>query len=218
MTEEFRNNLTPLEYIRRMFAETENGKFTVEYKDPDNNFAMEKRTLELNWTAEEARMIEEKYNMLTSALTRIGRLHDRLEDEDERKALLSADDLEIWNVYVKRFEPMEVNWAEFYPIPPCEADELIPLIFAIRERGRYGDLIEEESALWEKYCMWEEEQSQKRIPFNRRSSLNMITRAMRYEKLISVNAPEVVVVEEGRCLAEEMVLYHFGKEEPLVWD
>ena len=163
-------------------------------------------------------MIEEKYNMLASALTRIGRLHDRLEDEDERKALLSADDLEIWNIYVKRFEPMEVNWAEFYPIPPCEPDELISLIFAIRERGRYGDLIEEESALWEKYCIWQEEQSQKRIPFNRRSSVNMITRAMRYEKLISVNAPEVVVAEEGRCLAEEIVLYHFGKEEPLVWD
>jgi hypothetical protein len=46
----------------------------------------------------------------------------------------------------------------------------------------------------------------------------MITRAMRYERLISVNAPEVVITEEGRCLAEEMVLYYFGKEEPIVWD
>lgn len=86
------------------------------------------------------------------------------------------------------------------------------------ERGRWGDLIEEEELLIKRYCMWNEEQSQKRIPFNRRSSADMITRAMRYEKLISIGAPEIVVTEEGRLLAEEMVLYYFGKEEPIVWD
>jgi hypothetical protein len=26
------------------------------------------------------------------------------------------------------------------------------------------------------------------------------------------------VTEQGRCLAEEMVLYYAGKEEPIVWD
>jgi hypothetical protein len=66
--------------------------------------------------------------------------------------------------------------------------------------------------------MWNEEQSQKRIPFTRRSCADMITRAKRYEKLIRLGAPEIVVTEEGRCLAEEMVLYYFGKEEPIVWD
>ena len=66
--------------------------------------------------------------------------------------------------------------------------------------------------------MWNEEQSQKRIPFNRRSCADLITRASRFERLISLGAPEIVVTEEGRCLAEEMVLYYFGKEEPIVWD
>ena len=66
--------------------------------------------------------------------------------------------------------------------------------------------------------MWEEEQSQKRIAFNRRSCANLIKRAMRYERFISMGAPEIVIMEEGRCLAEEMVLYYFGKEEPIVWD
>jgi hypothetical protein len=85
------------------------------------------------------------------------------------------------------------------------------LILGIQERGRYGDLIEEEEKLWKQYCMWEEEQSQKRIPFNRRSSVKLIERAMRYEKLISMGAPELVVTEEGRCLAEEMILYYSVK-------
>ena len=218
MTEQMCNDLTPQGYIRRMFAETVDGKFTVGYKNPDNRFIEEDRTFEVNWTADDAKAIEEKYNLLTSALARIGRIHDQLEDEESRKRLLSESDLEVWNIYVRRFEPMDVNWSEFYPIPPCKPHELMTLILGIQERGRYGDLIEEEEKLWRQYCMWEEEQSQKRIPFNRRSSVNLIERAMRYEKLISMGAPEIVVTEEGRCLAEEMVLYYFGKDEPLVWD
>ena len=58
----------------------------------------------------------------------------------------------------------------------------------------------------------------KKIPFNRRSVADMITRAARYERLIELGAPEIVVTEEGRCLAEEMVLYYYGKEEPIIWD
>ena len=218
MTEQMRNDLTPQGYIRHMFVETENGKFVVGYKNPDNYFTEEERILEVNWTADDAEELEEKYNLLTSALARIGRIHDQLEDEERRKKLLSESEFEIWNTYVRRFEPMEVNWSEFYPIPPCEPHELTALILSIQERGRYGDLIEEEERLWKQYCMWEEDQSQKRIPFHRRSSVNLIERAMRYERLISMGAPEIVVTEEGRCLAEEMVLYYFGKEEPIVWD
>ena len=218
MTEQMRNDLTPQGYIRHMFAETQNGRFTVRYKNPDNRFIEEERIFEVNWTADDAEELEEKYNMLTFALARIGRIHDQLEDEESRKKLLSESDLEVWNIYVRRFEPMEVNWLEFYPIPPCEPHELTALILGIQERGRYGDLIEEEERLWKQYCMWEEDQSQRRIPFHRRSSVNLIERAMRYERLISIGAPEIVVTEEGRCLAEEMVLYYFGKEEPIVWD
>ena len=153
-----------------------------------------------------------------TALARIGRLHDQLEDEEGRNKLLTPADLDVWNTYVQPYEPMEVNWDELYPIPPCAPDELMSLIHEIHERGRYGDLIEEEEILWKQYCMWNEEQSQKRIPFNRRSSADMILAAKRYEGAIRLGAPEVVVSEQGRCLAEEMVLYYFGKEEPIVWD
>ena len=199
MTEQMRNDLTPQGYIRHMFAENE-------------------RTFHEKWSAEDAEKTVQRYNLLTSALNRIGRLHDRLTDEESRKRLLSEADLEVYNTYVHPYEPMEVNWEEVYPIPPCEHDELMSLIQEIHERGRCGDLIEEEELLWKQYCMWKEEQSRKRIPFNRRSCADLITRASRYERLISLGAPEIIVTEEGRCLAEEMVLYYFGKEEPIAWE
>ena len=218
MNEQMRNDLTPQGYIRRMYKETVNGEVKVGYTDFFNDSAPEERTLYLNWTAEDAEKTVQRYNLLTSALARIARLHDQLEDEESRKKLLSESDLEVWNTYVCPYEEFEVNWDELYPIPPCEPEEIMTLIDNILERGRYGDLIEEEDLLLKQYYMWREEQSQKRIPFNRRSSVDLILRAMRYEKLLSLGAPEIIVTEEGRCLAEEMVLYYFGKEEPIVWD
>ncbi len=218
MNGKMRNDLTPQGYIRRMFCETKDGKVKVGYESLQDGFAEEERTFYLNWTAQDVEKIVERYNLLTSSLARIARLHDQLNDEKSRKELLSETDLEIYNTYVHPYEPMQVDWDELSPIPPCEPSELLSLIEDIHERGRYGDLIEEEELLLKQYYMWREEQSQKRIPFNRRSCADMILRASRLEKLISLGAPEIVVTEEGRCLAEEMVLYYFGKEEPIVWE
>jgi hypothetical protein len=159
----------------------------------------------------------QRYNVLASALTRIGRIHDKLEDEENRSKLLSEADLEVWNTYVRPYEPLEVDWDKL-GIPPCNQVELLALIESAQERAYDSDLFEEEEYLLEQYCKWMEEQSQKRIAFNRRSCASMITRAARYERLISLGAPEIVVTEEGRCLAEEMVLYYYGKEEPVIWE
>lgn len=216
MTRERRDDLTPQGYIRQVFRETQDGKLSITYYP----FIGEPETItyQVNWTEEDAEQIIQKYNLLTFALARIGRLHDQLEDEQSRNKLLSEDELQIWNTYVKPYEPMVVDWEQLYPISPCKPDELMSLIQEIHERAQFGDLIEEEEMLWKQYCMWREEQSQKRIPFDRRSAANMIQRARRYEKLIRMNAPEVVVTEEGRSLAEEMVLYYAGKDEPIVWE
>lgn len=216
MTREMRDDLTPQGYIRQVFRETQDGKLSITYYP----FIGEPETItyQVNWTEEDAEQIIQKYNLLTFALARIGRLHDQLEEEENRRKLLSEDDLHVWNTYVKPYEPMAVDWEQLYPISPCKPDELMSLIQEIHERAQFGDLIEEEEMLWKQYCMWREEQSQKRIPFDRRSAANMIQRARRYEKLIRMNAPEVVVTEEGRGLAEEMILYYAGKDEPIVWE
>ena len=218
MTEQMRNSLSPQEYICQMYKETVNGELKVWYKSDDSDSFEVRIKFPVKWSAEDVEKIIQRYNFLTSALERIGRLHNQLKDEESIKELLSETDLEVYNTYVHPYEPMEVNWDQVYPIPPCEPKELNTLIQAILERGRYGDLIEEEELLLKQYFMWREEQSQKRIPFNRRSCADLILRASRYEGLISLGAPESIVTEEGRCLAEEMVLYYFGKEEPIVWE
>ena len=154
MDVKMRNDLTPQGYIRRMYAETQDGKCTVEYENPYNGFCSEKRTFFVNWTEADAEETVQRYNVLTSALARIARLHDQLKDEENRTKLLSQSDLEIYNTYVHPYDPMEVDWDELYPISPCEPSELMTLIQEIHERGMFGDLISEEELLWKQYCMW----------------------------------------------------------------
>jgi hypothetical protein len=196
-----RNNLTPQDYIRQLFRETKDGKLSITYAPFIGK--PETSTYQVNWTEVDVEEIVHRYNLLTFALARIGQLDDQLEDKAIRGKLLSVGDLEIWNTYICPYEPFE-----------CD----LSIVEEIHERAQLGDLFEEEEELWKRYCIWREDQSRKRIPFNRRSSADMIQRARRYEKLISLHAPEIVVTEEGRCLAEEMVLYYAGKEEPIIWE
>lgn len=137
MTAEMRNCLTPEGYIRMMFKETENGKFTFEYENPDKYFTEEIKTFNLNWTEEDAEMIEQKYASLAMDLTNIARYFDESEIEEKLNELLN-------------------EW---------------------RDREE------------------------------------VIDRAFRYAECVKLNAPYSVLTEEGRCLAEEMVLYYAGNKE-----
>jgi hypothetical protein len=142
-----------------------------------------------------------------------------LGSEESRKELLTETDLEVWNTYIRPYAPFEIDLSAFeygLPYDPVELQETI--INAIQERGRFGDLVEEEEALWKRYCIWREEQSQTRIAFHRRSAADLIQAARRYEMAIHLDAPELVLCDQGRSLAEEMILYYAGKEEPIVWD
>ena len=201
MTEEMRNDLTPQGYIRQLFRETRDGKLSITCYPFDGE--PKTYTHAVHWNEEDAEEIVKRYTLLTLELGHIGRRHHQLEKAEIREKLLSDEQLKIWNTYVEPYEDFEVD---------------LQVIYDIHERSQLGDLMEEEEQLWKRYCMWREEQSQKRIPFCRRSSADMIQRARRYERLVSMDAPEVILAEEGRCLAEEMVLYYAGDAAPLVWD
>lgn len=43
---------------------------------------------------------------------------------------------------------------------------------------------------------------------------HIINRARRYERLVSMNAPAIIINEEGRSLAEELVLYYHRVQRP----
>lgn len=196
MDEKTRRECTPQEYIRKLFSETQDGKLRINYFSFfDGNYSLDYR---MNWTKQDAEAVVEDYNELTAALTRIGELHEELEDEENRTKLLTTKELAAWLTYILPFEPFEVD---------------MDVIGELYSRMEGDSLEEEEYELLERYHQWFVENSHKRLPSDQWCPAQLINRARRYEKLIEMKSPEVVINEEGRCLAEEMVLYSHCKKK-----
>lgn len=196
MIEGSRFDVLPEEHILNMFNATADGKVTVTC-DPHNGEGPYDRTYEVEWKRRDAEYLALGCRDLTSTLRKLGMMVAELEDGDKRRAVLDESELEIWDIFLSPFEPFEVEHS---------------VIMELQLRGEYDELSEEENGLLERYYVWLEEQCRKRLPYMNNSPENYIIRARRYAKLIAMGAPEIVVMEEGRCLAEEMVIYYYGKQ------
>ena len=196
MNEDIRRECTPQEYICKMFEETRDGKLKINYYPfLDQPYSS---TYRMDWTKQDAEKLVERYNALTDALTRIGKLHNELDDEAKCNELLSTEELEVWDTYIRPFEPFEVDLA---------------VITDLHFRSEADTLDEEEYDLLESHHDWFVANSHKRLPADRWCPSHLINRAQRYEKLIELGAPEVVVQEEGRFLAEDMVIYYHATKK-----
>ena len=82
-------------------------------------------------------------------------------------------------------------------------------LFAKLENGY--EISDEEQKVLKRRDEWFEEQCLKRFPKRAYPSKFLVNRAQRYEYFISQNAPKCVIDEEGRRLAEEMILYYAVK-------
>ena len=201
MNYEMRKELAPQEYIRKLFETTKGGRLSVDYYP----YIGEEYTVtyEVDWTAEDAEKIVQKYTDLTDALIRIAKVYDESKDEADMKKVLSEKDFEIWNTYISPFEE------------DFETDS--ETITDISFRKDFGDEVtDEEIELIEKHRDWVVANARKRLPINRCCPSGLLVRARRYEKLVSINAPEIIVSEEGRALAEQMILYYQSVENPNV--
>ena len=198
MTQDMRRELTPQQYIRQLFAETKDGKLDITYHYPLDIEPPYTLTYAMDWTEKDAETMVEQYECLSAMLQKFGTMQAELQQEENRKTLLTPDELKIWETFIQPFSPFEV-------------DESV--IEELYYRGEFDSLDDEENELLERHWWWRERNTLERMPFLRRSPTGMILRARRYEKLVGWNAPEVVIQEEGRWLAEEMVLYYHGPQE-----
>lgn len=194
MEENKYQSLTPSQYIRRLFADTKDGQLEITYY-PYNGEQPYARRYKMDWTEADAEEMVKKYEFLTAVIEKCG----KLQNEDQFRALLTPEERTVWETYLRPYAPFEVE------------DEVIGELYL---RAEFDSLDEEENELLERHFRWRERNSLTRLPFLRRSPAQMILRAMRYEKLIRLGAPDPVLREEGRCLAEEIVLYHCGPQEP----
>jgi hypothetical protein len=194
MIDEKRLETTPIQHIRNLMESIKDGKLTVTYYDPFD--PPRDRTYDVSCTQTATDEILVKYEELTKALHAIGAVREKLDNGIRAEELLTAEQLEVWNTYVRDFDEK------------FDAGEYdIDIIYDMRECG--APLSDEEQDVLERHYEWFKAQSITRLPGKTRSPMYLINRAQRYEYFVSMNAPEIVIAEEGRCLAEEMILYYY---------
>lgn len=187
-----RFNINPREHIMNIFETTKDGVITItDYTSPDDPIDIR---YPVTWTKADAEKLSDRFNTFLNMLEKFGNLHTELNDEKNRRELLTPEELSIWETYIMPFEPFEVD--------ECVVDELA-------KTDDYVKLEENERALIRRRYEWRKSNSLKRLPYKRRSPYNIILYAQHFEKLVSTNAPESVLNDTARCLAEIMILYHY---------
>ena len=196
MIDEKRLETTPVQHIRNLIESIKDGQLNVTYYDVIEEPYT--RTYNVACTPADADEFASKYEVLVQALEAIANVHAKLDSGVKAEDVLSPELVEVWNTYIREFD-------EEFDAGEINLDE----IYAMRESG--AELSEEEHDALDRHYEWFEEQCLKRLPKKVYSPMHLVNRAQRYEYLISCNAPKTVINEEGRCLAEKMILYYTVK-------
>ena len=196
MIDEKRLETTPVQHICKLIESIKDGQLNVTYYDVIEEPYT--RTYNVACTPADADEFASKYEALVQALEAIGNVHAKLDSGAKAEDVLSPELVEVWNTYIREFDE-EFDAGEF------NLDE----IYAMRESG--AELSDEEQEVLDCHYAWFEAQCLKRLPEKAYSPMYLVNRAQRYESLIGCNAPKAVIDEEGRCLAEEMILYYAVK-------
>ena len=196
MIDEKRIKTTPVQHIRNILNSITDEKLTITYYDPiDPTYT---RTYDVSSTAADTEKFVSTYEALVSALEAIGQVHEKLDSGVKADDVLTPAQIDVWNRYICDFD-------ETFDAGEHNLDEL----YVRREDG--DELSDEEHEVLERHYEWFEEQCLKRFPKRAYPSKFLVNRAQRYEYFISQNAPKCVIDEEGRRLAEEMILYYAVK-------
>lgn len=181
------------QYIPYLFNSCEDNVLTVvRYDELDEPWHLK---YTMDWSASDVDGLVEKFRQLRAILDRLALMHDALAESDSPEKMIPAEEFAIWNIYVRPFVGFDV--------PAEELQELI-------ERDMAYDLDDEEQETLERYYEWLEEESNKRLQGKHEPAYRLINRTRRYERLVSLNAPEVVVENEARAFAEEFVIFYHG--------
>ena len=182
--EEFRG-MSGADYIRAMFENTREGKLVLE----DENDA---KTYYMDWTKEAAEEAVTRFEKLLAELTRLGEDHTKWMESTQD---MPEDLLEVWNTYILPYPDHGMDLEELQDASiKAELDE---------------PLTEREKELLDAQRLWMHMEALRRMPYCRCNPAYMIQRARRYEKLVSLHAPKIVIDNEARYLAEELALYYY---------
>lgn len=181
------------EYILQMFAQTKDNILLLppHMSDPG--------PFTLRWDLDDAMRTAIECDRLLAQIRRIGEVLDDLKPtRQENEGLLPEDLLEIWDIYVRPLEvgSMSASRASGIQVKkdmnkPITMDE-----WAYLQRFRHAELL---SAL-------------KRLPHGGIVPSELIRRGHRYARLVSLDAPAIILGNEAKLFARAYALYLWAED------
>ena len=184
------------EWLKLLFEETSNSAMVdipVFYGVDSNDFYR----CQIDWDIKKYETILEKYRMHYANIKKIALFSDGLQNMDKSsKQILDNEDLaRFWDTYIRPFDSSGFDMERISHINEhIEAGENIS-----EEDNNYHKLYVEsiysevEKRIGKRYCTYE-----------------LIMRSVRLCQLMSVGAPEIIILNEARELATAMLIYEYG--------
>ena len=226
----FNADLTPSEFISLMYERTDDEGIIYipgwHYDTPGNADEENSYRCCVTWSLVDYERIKDEFSFLYDCLEKIAEKYDALDatEETAKRVLGQGKLFEIWKIYVRRFEIGEVDRQLIYDI-----EERLEIVSWVKELSKnfadgkelslsekkalkeYLDVSvsDDEMQLLERYRKAIYEEAEKRVGKNI-CAYDLVIRAMRLCRLMSLKAPQTVVRNEARECAAAMVLHSFG--------
>ncbi len=222
----FDSDLTGEEYIELIFQKT--GDDGIVYipgwyglDTPEHS----KRCV-IYWDYDEFERLKAEFSAIKASLTAIAKLYDSIDaSEQNARRLLSATDFEVWKTYISDFNTGNTDMAYISDIQ--DRMETVESIQKYAERLSTGKeldnyekeflkeyfdttVTEQERADFQQYINRIFEDCEQRIGSNI-CAYETVIRAKRFTRLVSWNAPDIIVRNEERTFAAAFAMHKYGK-------
>lgn len=228
----FESDITPLEYIYLMFDRTDGDGVLYIPEFPNELSLCEEKysyRCKMDWTMEDRNSVCSEFKRLYSDLKGIAEKYEELDGSEETAQKVFCEEngsarlFNVWQIFVKSLNSKDLKYDTVHDISDRldTADYLKELSGKFTkgaeltkdEKDFFREYIDvsvtkDEKRLYNSYCKALIKEAEKRVG-NNICAYEYVIRATRLCRLLSLNAPEIVIKNEARLLAAAMVLHKY---------
>lgn len=200
---------TPSECITKMFEMTDKDSLLCipawPY-DNDEDQAGAYYTLRMNWTREDAEALIYEHARIVNVLSELAEKwkNNALGFTAEENQILLSDELfTVWNTYIHSLSPDDMDFMRFYDIAEKVEENPGEVTVSPEELRYYHEYIDR---------VYEEARHRLSGHF---AQYDQIIRAQRLHKLMAQDAPQILIDNESRILAQTMAVGRFAEQMKL---
>ena len=233
VNDETRISFTPVDCINAMFSHTDGeGRLRIPAWPYDNDETNEETTAWLDcvmtWDDEDRKDVIAAYEELFAALKAIAGVFDRLGDtREDNEGVLSGELLDVWDTYIRPFDPGDIDYDTVMDIEERMDAARFAGLFEdvdseneedILRQGEEGSgVTAEEEALYDQYVDAIYADAERRLD-KALAAYDVIIRANRVCMLMSLDAPDFILNNEAKLLAQALAINAYAESAEYVSD